>query len=183
MQPALLLRLVLRLLLVGSVAVGPAGVAEAGVDCDVLCFDGLDDFAGRLGELSGGVPLDGLAAEGEAGLQARCAEGDDGSSGRLLLDDLLAELLAVLTRDNHGMIDRLTIRDVSAPDLPHRVPPGLLAGSRAHFFSPSLHPIFILPSSLLCAIPRVCWFSSGVTAIPTRSLALVRSHPSIDETH
>ena len=41
------------------------------------------------------------------------AEGDDGSSGRLLLDDLLAEWLAVLMRDNVNMIERLTIRDAS----------------------------------------------------------------------
>ena len=41
------------------------------------------------------------------------AEGDDGSSGRLLLDDLLAEWLAVLARDNVTMIERLTIRDTS----------------------------------------------------------------------
>ena len=39
------------------------------------------------------------------------ADGDDGSRGRFLLDDLLADLLATLVRDNVEMIDRLTIRD------------------------------------------------------------------------
>ena len=43
--------------------------------------------------------------------RAARAEGGDGSDDRLALENLLAEMLAVLVRDNFKMIDRLTVHD------------------------------------------------------------------------
>ena len=80
-------------------------------DCDAIGRTFLPFTSDTLGGIGPPQFVEWLKSVYAAYDRANRAEGGDGSDGRFALDTLLAELLAVLVRDNVRMIDRLTIND------------------------------------------------------------------------